>query len=380
MDKFIPFVPAVSCGYESHIIKKTEGMMLQKLAGVDFGSEKIINGVLFVALFAAASLQISAWQVIRTLSISPLIVGIVLGMAYGSTLRRHLPEQWVPGILFSSGRLLRAAVVLYGFRLTIQDVASVGGAGILADVIMVTCTFVGGTLLGTKVFGMSRRLAMLTAAGSSVCGAAAVLGTEPVVRAKPYESSIAVGTVVVYGTLAMLLYPLLFRSGLLHLSEQAYGLWVGSSIHEVAHVVAAGNAVSAEAGNVAVIVKMLRVVLLAPLLLAVGAWIARFPDKTQGDEREGASARKGGFPWFALLFILCIGINSLGIIPPPVINSINTLDIFLLTMAMCALGMETNMEKVRIVGPKPFVLAGILAVWLLVGGYWVIKLVSDVSL
>lgn len=343
---------------------------------VSFPSIKIINGVLFVALFASAASQISAWPAIRTLSISPLIIGIVLGILYGSTLRHHLPEQWVPGILFSSGTLLRTAVVLYGFRLTVQDLTSVGLPGIIADVLIVTCTFVGGSLLGTKLLGMPRRLAMLTAAGSAVCGAAAVLGTEPVVRAKPHESSIAVGTVVVFGTLAMLLYPLLYRSGLLHLTEHAYGLWAGSTMHEVAHAVAAGNAVSAEAGNVAVIVKMLRVVLLAPLLVALGLWLSRSPGRGREIPNPEEPAKKKAFPWFALLFILCIGINSLGVIPPAVVDFINSLDIFFLTMAMCALGMETSVDKVRVVGPKPFLLAGILAVWLMVGGYWITRFVT----
>jgi uncharacterized integral membrane protein (TIGR00698 family) len=340
-------------------------------------STKVINGVLFVALFASAASQISSLPVVRGIGISPLIIGIVMGMMYGSTLRHHLPEQWVPGILFSSGNLLRTAVVLYGFRLTVQDLASVGMSGILADVIIVGCTFVGGTLLGTKVFGLPRRLAMLTAAGSSVCGAAAVLGTEPVVRAKAYESSIAVGTVVVFGTVAMLLYPLLHKSGLLGLTDPQYGVWVGSTMHEVAHAVAAGNAISPEAGNVAVIVKMLRVVLLAPLLLGLGLFLSRFPDRDADD--DAGEARKKSFPWFALLFIVCICINSLGIIPPAAVKFINALDIFFLTMAMCALGMETSLDKVRVVGPKPFMLAGILAVWLMVGGYWVTRLVSGLA-
>ncbi|WP_461210688.1 YeiH family protein [Desulfocurvus sp. DL9XJH121] len=342
---------------------------------------KILNGVLFVALFASAASQISHWNVFTALEISPLIVGVVLGIGYGNTLRQHLPQQWVPGILFSSRNLLRLAVVLYGFRLTVQDVASVGMTGILTDVVMLSITFVGGTVLGVKVFGLPRRLAMLTAAGSSVCGAAAVLATEPVVRAKPHESSIAVGTVVVFGTVAMFVYPLLFKSGLLGLPESGYGLWVGSTMHEVAHAVAAGNAVSAQAGNTAVIVKMLRVVLIAPLLVGVGLWLSRFPEAGEADEAaEGGAAGARSFPWFALLFILCIGINSLGVVPAPVVRGINSLDIFLLTMAMCALGMETSMEKVRVVGPKPFLLAGVLAVWLMVGGYFVAKIMMGLGL
>ncbi|WP_415713179.1 YeiH family protein [Maridesulfovibrio sp.] len=345
--------------------------MIQKIISPDFYSTKAFNGILFVALFASAASQISSLHMIRSINISPLIVGIVLGMLYGNTLRQNLPEQWVSGILFSSGRLLRAAVVLYGFRLTLQDITSVGLSGVMADVFIVSSTFIGGTVLGTKVLKMPRRLAMLTAAGSSVCGAAAILGTEPVVRAKAHESSIAVGTVVVYGTIAMLLYPLLYKSGLLNLTEQSYGIWVGSTMHEVAHAVAAGNAISPEAGNVAVIVKMLRVVLLAPLLIAVGLWLAKFPEKNA--ETEETSSKRKGFPVFALLFVLCVFINSLGIIPENVVHFINSSDIFLLTMAMCALGMETNLEKAKVVGPKPFILAGILAIWLMGAGLLVAK-------
>lgn len=357
---------------------------MKRTLSVDADALKVINGVLFVALFASAASHVSNWNIFATIGVSPLIIGIVMGIGYGNTLRQHLPKQWVPGILFSSSNLLRLAVILYGFRLTVQDVASVGMTGILTDVVMVSTTFVGGTVLGMKVFGLPRRLAMLTSAGSSVCGAAAVLGTEPVVRAKPYESSIAVGTVVVFGTVAMFLYPLLYKSGLLGLTDQTYGLWVGSTMHEVAHAVAAGNAISADAGNTAVIVKMLRVVLIAPLLVCVGFWLAKYPEKKEEGESEGrdeaGSRGKRTFPWFALLFVLCIGINSLGIIPTRVVHFINALDIFMLTMAMCALGMETSMEKARVVGPKPFLLAGILAVWLMVGGFWVTKTMAGLGL
>lgn len=342
-----------------------------------FPSVKIINGVLFVALFASAASQISSLSVMRIIGISPLIIGIAMGLAYGITLRRHLPENWVPGIVFSSGNLLRAAIVLYGFRLTIHDLALVGMSGILADVVIVSLTFVGGTLVGTKVLGMPRRLAMLTAAGSSVCGAAAILGTEPVVRAKAHESSIAVGTIVVFGTVAMLIYPLLYRSGVLDLTDTGYGVWVGSTMHEVAHAVAAGNAISPEAGNVAVIVKMLRVVLLAPLLVFLGFFTTAFPDRDQTDGANNTGRDKRAFPWFALLFVLCIGINSTGVISRGVVQFINALDLFFLTMAMCALGMETSIDKIKVVGLKPFVLAGILAVWLMVGGYWITRFVTN---
>ncbi len=338
---------------------------------------QLLNGIFFVGLFAGAAYQFSQWHYIALLGISPLIVGIVLGMVYGNTLRLHLPAYWLPGIVYSSKGLLRVAIVLYGFRLTYQDIFIVGFDGVAIATIMLGTTFLAGSWLGIRVFGLSRELALLTAAGSAVCGAAAVLATEPVVKAKSHESSVAVGTVVVFGTLAMFVYPALYSSGFLGMTAEEYGLFAGGSLHEVAHAVAAGQAVSMEAANTAIIVKMMRVMLIAPLLLSLGWWLARQCPK--GTECGTGSYNMRNFPWFAVLFLVCIGVNSLGIIPKDVVEDINTLDTFMLTMAMCALGMETSFEKVKSVGPKPFLLAALLSIWLCLGGYGVTKAVLAFS-
>lgn len=327
-------------------------------------------GVTFVVLFACAAQQLAQLPLVARLGISPLIVGIVIGIFYGNTLRHHLPAQWLPGILFSAKTVLRLAVVFYGFRITFQDIAQVGAEGFAASAAMLVSTFLLGAGLGVAVFRLPARLSLMIAAGSAVCGAAAVLATEPVVRGRPHETGIAVGTVVIFGTLGMFLYPLAFSSGLLGMDTATYGLYAGSSLHEVAHVVAAGRAVSTEAANTAVIAKMLRVMMLAPLLAVLALALVR---RRQGE--DGAASVAGGFPWFAVGFIVCAGINSLHVIPAPVVAVINDLDLFALTMAMCALGMETSMEKVRKVGARPFVLAAALALWLAVGGYWVTVLV-----
>ena len=332
-------------------------------------NRQTLNGIVLVALFASAAFQISQIDLLSSLGISPLIVGIVLGIFYGNTLRQHLPQEWVPGILFSSKILLRIGIVFFGFRITFQDLWHVGIDGLLISCIMVTTTFLLGSFCGPRFFGLSPRLSMLTAAGSSICGAAAVLATEPVVRAKPHESSIAVGTVVLFGTLSMFLYPILQKTGILGLSAQEYGMFVGGTIHEVAHAVAAGQAVSFDAGNTAVIVKMLRVMLIAPLLIFLGLWLAH---KTAAGEKQETRIV---FPWFALFFILCAGFNSLGITPASVVAFINKADVFILTMAMCALGIETRLEKVRKVGAAPFYLAILMYLWLTLGGYGVTRLI-----
>lgn len=330
---------------------------------------QLLNGLVFVALFASVAFHLVQTPLLTALGISPLIVGIVVGMCYGNTLHVHMPAYLKPGILFSSKSLLRLAIILYGFRLTFQDLAQVGFKGAALAVFMLGSTFLMGSWLGIRVFRLPHRLALLTAAGSSICGAAAVLAMEPVVKAENHESSIAVGTVVVFGTLAMLLYPLLFSHGLLPMSAEMYGAFAGATLHEVAHAVAAGQAVSSDAGNIAVIVKMMRVIMLAPLLVILGFWLRRRLNVGQHDNGPDASPMKS-FPWFAVLFVVVIGINSLGVIPHSVVNAINAFDIFLLTMAMCALGMETSLEKVRKVGPRPFLLAALLAVWLGVGGFF----------
>lgn len=343
------------------------------MSGIKNAKEKwnrhTLNGVLLVALFSSAAFQISQIDLLSNLGISPLIVGIVLGIFYGNTLRQNLPQEWVPGILFSSKVLLRIGVVFFGFRITFQDLWQVGIDGLLISCIMVTTTFLLGSWCGPRFFGLSPRLSMLTAAGSSICGAAAVLATEPVVKARPYESSIAVGTVVIFGTISMFLYPVLQKADVLGLSAQGYGMFVGGTIHEVAHAVAAGQAVSFDAGNTAVIVKMLRVMLIAPLLIILGVWLARKADA--GEKQETRII----FPWFALFFIICAGFNSLGITPVPVVEFINKADVFILTMAMCALGMETSLEKVKKVGAAPFYLAMLMFLWLTFGGYGITRLV-----
>ncbi len=339
-----------------------------------FSKENIkytLNGILFVALFTIAAIQISQVSFIKALAISPLIIGIVIGMFYANTLRSHIPKEWVPGIVFSSKQLLRFAIILYGFRITFQQIAEVGLAGLTVSTLMLTTTFILGWWLGVKFFGLDRDTTVLTASGSSVCGAAAVLATEPVLNAEPYKSAVAVGTVVLFGTIAMFTYPALYKSGILHMDPATYGIYVGGTVHEVAQVVAAGGAVSEVAMNNAVIVKMTRVMMIAPLLIILGILVSKGATAAAGERKF-----KITIPWFAVWFIVMAGINSFLINMPsiqPVIHAINEFDTFLLTMAMTALGMETSVEKFKQAGAKPVALAAVLAVWLMVGGYFVTK-------
>ena len=321
----------------------------------------ILHGILLIALFSCAAFYLADTQPARSLSFSPLILGILLGMLYANSLRNHLPETWVPGILFCSKQLLRAGIVLYGFRLTFQSVAAIGAPAIGIDAAVVAGTLLLGVLLG-RALKMDRDLALLTSTGSAICGAAAVLGAEPVVKAAPHKTAVAVSTVVIFGTVSMFLYPALWRAGILGLTPEQMGLYTGATLHEVAHVVGAGNAMGAEIADGAVIVKMIRVMMLAPVLLVMSLLLAR---RTKG----GAGRAKVTIPWFAFGFLAVIGFNSLDLLPEAAVAGINSFDTFLLTMAMTALGAETSIEKFKRAGAKPFLLAGLLYLWLLGGGY-----------
>jgi uncharacterized integral membrane protein (TIGR00698 family) len=332
------------------------------------------KGIGFVAVFAFAALAISDIAIFKKLQISPLIIGITLGIIYANTLRHHIPSEWGSGITFSGKTLLRIAIVFYGFRVTLQDIADVGMAGLVVSIIMVATTFLLGSYVGIKFFKMDKDLAFLTAAGSSVCGAAAVLATEPVTKSESYKSAIAVSTVVLFGTIAMFLYPILFKMGIFDMDGKTMGIYIGGTIHEVAQVVATGAGIGgpgSEMANSAVLVKMTRVVMIAPLLLALGFYLAKSGFKSSGDGEKA----KVGVPIFVLGFLAMILVNSFVPIPKDIINSINTIDTFLLTMAMTALGMGTYLEKFKTSGAAPVYVAGIMFVWLLVGGYFITKAV-----
>ncbi|MDE7357357.1 MAG: YeiH family protein, partial [Bacteroidales bacterium] len=294
------------------------------------------------------------------------IGGILWGMVYANTWRKRLPESWVPGIQFSAKQLLRLGIILYGFRLTIANIMEVGWSALAVDAIIVVGTILIGILFG-RMLKMDRDTALLTSVGSSICGAAAVLGADATIKPQPYKTAVAVSTVVIFGTISMFLYPVLYRNGWLGLEPQQMGLYTGATLHEVAHVVGAGNAMGAEIQDTATIVKMIRVIMLVPVLLVLAFTVRPKEDASVAQPQ----ARKGkiAVPWFAFIFLLVIGFNSLNIVPSACIGYINAFDTFLLTMAMTALGTETSFDKFKKAGPRPFLLAFLLYIWLFFGGY-----------
>ena len=342
-----------------------------------------ISGILFVAIFAAAATMIAGLAPVKALGISPLVIGIVMGIFYANTLHNKLPSEWGTGITFSAKKILRFAIVFYGFRITFQQIADVGMDGFMVSLIMLSTTFILGTYLGQKVFKMDRDTSMLTAAGASVCGAAAVLATEPVLKAEEHKTAVAVSMVVLFGTISMFMYPVLYAAiiepatGFLHMSPQEFGIYVGGTIHEVAQVVAVPASIAGsptDMANSAVIVKMTRVIMIAPLLIILGLYLSAQAKKSGGQ----ADGVKLVIPWFAVYFIMMAGFNSLQIVPQNIVDIINEIDTFLLTMAMTALGMGTIFAKFKGLGLAPIYTALSMFVWLVIGGFIVTKVVVSI--
>lgn len=327
-----------------------------------------IYGIVLVAIIATIAIVIAQVHVVKSLAISPLVVGIVLGILFANTVANRIPQQWTPGILFSAKTLLRLGIILYGFRITFQQIALVGIDGLIVSIVMLASTMLVAIIVGIKLLKLDRDTTILVAAGSAVCGAAAVLATEDVLKSQPHKTVIAVATVVLFGTVAMFLYPIMYKTGLLEMDYTQYGLYVGASIHEVAQVVAASGAIDSVASDTAIIVKMIRVMMLAPMLLILGLFLTRIKTSTPH------ARTKLPVPWFAVLFIGVAGFNSLQLLPQQIVTGIIHFDTFLLTMAMTALGMETHISKFKQAGLKPLLLALILFIWLVGAGYFLIFL------
>ena len=348
-----------------------------------------LHGVLLIALFSFAAFYIADIPVVKRLSFSPLIVGIILGMLYANSLRNKLPETWVPGIKICTKQILRLGIILYGFRLTLTQVVAVGLPAIVVDIIVVTVTILLGVVLG-KLLKMDGDTALMTSTGSAICGAAAVLGAEPVVKCEGHKTAIAVSTVVIFGTISMFLYPILYRAGLLSgMTDTEVAIYTGATLHEVAHVAGAGNAMDPTdalgIAGTATITKMIRVMLLAPALVIMGFILEalRKRKRTAAGQANASEGKRGKItiPWFAFWFIIVICINTglqelcgvESVKEIPLNGAIEYIDTFMLTMAMTALGTDTSIDKFRKAGAKPFYLAGLIYVWLVIGGYWLTK-------
>ncbi|GIG34864.1 YeiH family protein [Cellulomonas pakistanensis] len=278
----------------------------------------------------------------------PVLPGLLVAIVVGAVVRSAgwLPAVLEPGLAWTGRHVLRAGVVLLGLQLSVGDLLGLGVGEAVVLVVTVAATFAATWWLGPRL-GVGRRLTLLVATGFSICGASAVAAMSPVADADEDEVATAVALVTVYGSAALLAVPLV--AGVLGLGERTAGLWAGLSVHEVAQVVAAAGTVSAAALSVAVVAKLARVVLLAPLV--AGAGLVR--------RRSGATTGAGSpplVPLFVVGFLAAVAVRSAGLVPDAVLPAVKPVTTVLLGAAMAALGTQIHLGRLVRTGARPLAL------------------------
>jgi uncharacterized integral membrane protein (TIGR00698 family) len=315
---------------------------------------RLVPGLLMTAAIAAAATLLHGLPVVS--NFSPMILAILIGMTFHNVV--GTPTLAKPGVAFSMRRILRLAIILLGLQLTASQVAAVGFGGVAIIAAGLVSTFAFTVFMG-RALKVEPKLAELIAAGTSICGASAVIATNTVTEAPDEDVAYAVACVTVFGSLAMFLYPLL--PGLLQLDPHAYGLWTGASIHEIAQVVAAAFQDGQQAGQFGTVAKLTRVMMLAPMVIGLGLIAARRLRKAGPTEKRKAPP----LPWFVLGFIALVVVNSFIHVPTEAKPTIVAVTTFMLSMALAAMGLETEFKKLLAKGVRPFLLGA--CAWLFSG-------------
>lgn len=327
------------------------------------------QGLLLAGFVAVLGYLMSLLSFFQALAIGTLTIALLIGIILANLpYTAVILDKSAKGLQLAQSKILRIGVAFFGFNLTWQNIFELGTKAFWLDIGVVITILLVGYFVGTKILKIDKDTALLTAAGSAICGAAAVMATQDIIKAKQSSTSMAVATVVSFGTIAMLIYPLVYRLGIM--PEIPFGIYIGATVHEVAQVVAAGETVGGQALTVAVIVKLTRVFMLLPFLMVLGyIW------------RHSATigSRRLQVPFFLFGFLACLSVNSAvekfdlefaGVF----IEWGRHLAVILLAIAMAALGLNTRLSTWRNLGMKPFLLALILFIILFFGGFFAVKI------
>lgn len=279
--------------------------------------------------------------------IGPLVFAILLGMLWNTFL--PVKNEWESGTAFASKKLLRAGIILLGMRLNLADIAAAGWSAFILAAVSVAVG-IAAVWATAKILKSDPEIGFLTACGTGICGAAAIVAVSSQKKSGAEETAVSVAIIAIMGTLFTFSYA--FLHPFLGLSDKAYGMFAGGSLHEIAHVVAAGDAAGAVALDYALVVKLTRVVLLVFVASAVGFWAAR------REREEGAPTltwKTLPIPWFILGFLAVSALYSTGIVPEAVAARLVDLAYLLMAMAMAGLGLGVSFSAFRRAGMKPFV-------------------------
>ena len=317
-------------------------------AGVVSRAIALLPGLAMAGVVAFVASRLSVWETGaaqpwfgRPIAIAAPVIALMIGIAFHAAAAR---PSVTPGLSFAIKKVLRWAIALFGLNITLSDIIGLG-VGTAIMVIFAMAATVGSGLLFARLFGKGDAYGALAGAACAVCGASAALATSSVLPDTPRRESdtaFVVITTNLLATFAILAYPPLCAA--LGFDDRATGIFLGATIHDVAQVVGAGYSVSKEAGNIALVVKLFRVLLLLPVVLGVG-W---FFSARGGDAKRA----KVPAPVFALMFLVFAGVNSSGLLPAIIKSALITASGWGLLLALAALGLNTSIGSIVRVGPK----------------------------
>ena len=292
--------------------------------------------------------------------VSPLVIAVVLGALISNL--GMLPENCRIGLGFAARNLLRLGIVLLGLQLSFSQVRELGAPGLALVIVVVAATFTGTQWLGKKM-GLSPGLSLLVATGFSICGASAIAAMRPVSDADDDDMAYAIALVTICGTLAIFLLPAIGE--IIGFSGAQFGSWVGASVHDVAQTVATAASGNDDAQDAAIVVKLTRVMLLAPLVAAVSFTRRRKLSHTNITDSKTQKAKLPPIgPLFIVGFIAAISINSSFNLPSEFLSNVKWLEKSLLACALVGLGAGVDARKLRRVGTRPLALG--LISWILI--------------
>jgi len=291
-----------------------------------------------------AALSITIREMTGIAALNAVVVALVLGVGLGVVIGR--PASMKPGISYAVRPLLRAAIVLLGLQVTLGMLASLGVGALVLAVLVVGLTLPFTIWLG-RVMGVDSTLSLLIGTGTAICGASAIVAANQVARGRDEDVTYALAVITLCGTVALILFP--YLGDLMGLSARTYGLWAGAAIHEVVQAVGAAAAGGEEASQSGTIMKLARVFLLAPAVLALGWWVAR-------SRHAEAGSAKAPVPWFAFGFLALVVVGSTGLIPAFIVDFSRFLVPLMLAASVAALGLQTDLRALHARGAAPLLL------------------------
>lgn len=303
-----------------------------------------IGGITFTFVIAVMGMLLAIVPWIGLLG--PMLLSIFLAVTYRQII--GYPRKIHVGIDFTTKKILRLAIILYGFNLNVEVILNDGLSMLIKGAVVIVVALIV-TLLIAKWIKADRSLSLLLAVGTGVCGAAAIAAVAPIVGAKDEDAAMGVGIIAVTGTIFAAIYTIMFS--FMQLDMNFYGSWVGLSLHEIAHVVAASAPAGEKGLAIALLAKLGRVFLLIPLLLVLVFW-HNWKSKKEADAL-GVQA-KLHFPWFLLGFVMTSLFGTFIEIPAHILSLLTKTSIFLLTAAMVGLGL--NLTCAEALGHREFVM------------------------